>query len=182
MSWATLVDRVARRSGLPRAAVRTVLGAFVEEAEAELVAGEAVTLPGLGTLDRHWDAERTLRSVRDGRKLVLDGRWRPTFRPSERLRSALREQTPQLLRDPAHQRAWRLAETLVSDLALYHAAAVPTLAPDLDAPAVDARCASAFGPAWARARTTWAEQTPAEVRNVRDHLALAARRRWSPTN
>ncbi len=180
MSWRAFVDQVALRAGSSRAATRAVLAAFVDEVEDTLLFGEAVTVPGLGTITSHWEPERTLRSIKDGRKVAIDGRYRPTFRPAGRLRAAMRDRTPQLLKDPAHQRAWRLAETLVGDLALYHAAAAPKdLAEDTELSEVDTRCARALGPAWTRARRTLDEQTPPEVRAVRDHLALAARRRWA---
>lgn len=179
MSWRDLVSRTGGRAGVPKSTAQAVLDAFLDEVQSSIVDGASVTLRGIGTLDRRWEEERSLRSIKDGRKMALDGRWRPVFRASGALREALREQTPQLMRDPAHQRAWRLAETLVADLNLYHAAAVPKDLDSLpDLGAVEARCAQALGGAWTRARRTWEEQTPAAVRTARDHLAVAARRRW----
>ncbi|MES2638931.1 MAG: HU family DNA-binding protein [Myxococcota bacterium] len=180
MKWQTLIERVATRAEAPRQTTRSVLDALRTEIEERLSAGESVTLPGVGTLTSQWIEPRTLRSIRDGRKVAIDGRYRATFRPATQLRATLRDRTPQTLLDPAHQRAWRLAETLVSDVALYHESATPQgVYASTELVEVDARCAQAFGLAWARARRTLDAQTPPEVRAARDHLAIAARRRWA---
>ena len=92
----------------------------------------------------------------------------------------MRDRTPQLLRDPAHQRAWRLAETMIGDLGLYHVSDTPTdLSPESTLAEVDASCRRSLGAAWGRARAAYEEKTPAPVREVRDYLAMAARRRWA---
>lgn len=180
MSTRPILDRVATRAQVPRTTARAVLAALADQALETLSSGEPVTLPGLGVLEPRWVEERALRSVQDGRKLAIDGHYRAGFRPSTRLRGALRERTPQVLKDPAHQTAWRLAETLVADLDLYHGASAPREIPGrLSLEDVDARCAACFGSAWGRARRTYEEHTPASVREARDHLALAARKRWA---
>ena len=64
--------------------------------------------------------------------------------------------------------------------ALYNGREAPVdLTPETDPVEVDLRCARALGAAWGRARQTWQDQTPPDVREARDHLALAARKRWS---
>lgn len=175
-----VIDAVVVRTGLPRAQVRRVVEALVGAVTDAVARGEDVPVAGLGTFGSRWGGERTVRSVHDGRKLALDGQYRPVFRPASALRDALRSRTPQLMRDPGHQRAWRLAEALVGDLALYHGHLAPTGLP-ADAPPADvhARCADAFGESWARVRASWDAQTPEAVRAARDHLAHAARRRWA---
>lgn len=183
MTWASFVEAVAARAGVPTAQARRVLAAFVATATEALVRGDDVHVPGLGALHSRWEDERTLRSVRDGRKLALDGHFRPVFRPAAPLRDALRARTPQVMRDPAHQRAWRLAETLVGDLALYHGRLAPAGLPADATPGdVHARCTVAFGDAWTRVCLAWESQTPDAVRAARDHLAHAARRRWAVSN
>jgi nucleoid DNA-binding protein len=174
-----LIERVATRAGVSQAAARRLLKAFADEALVDLVAGEDVNVPGLGAIEARWVSERTVRSVRDGRRTAVDGHFRPAFRASARLRDALRGRTPQLLKDPAHQKAWRVAETLIGDLSLYHGISAPHFVADDSLELVDSRCAAAFGAAWGRVRRTYEEQIPAATRAERDHLALAARRRWS---
>lgn len=179
MNSQALIDLVATRVNLPRSTVRVAMVTLVAVIREALGQGEDVHLTGLGTFDSRWERERTVRSIRDGQKLVVDGRWHPAFRASSSLRAHVRARTPQVLKDAAQQRAWRLAEALVGDLQLYHWRDAPAgLTPDTDPVDVDAQCARALGPAWVRARQTWSEQTPAEVQASRDHLALAARRRW----
>ena len=179
MSWKEMTRRVGERAGVSEAEARRVLGALVEEVEASLVRDEAVRIPRLGSIKSVWEGERQLRGVHDGRKIALDGHWRPSFTAASALKRTLRERTPQLLKDRDHQAAWRLAETLVSDLALYHEKSIPTnLDPGLELAVIDSRCRAALGPAWDRARETWQAKTPLAVREARDYLVFAARRRW----
>ncbi len=180
MSWTEHILEVAARADLPTKTTRAALDAFVALVHDALAHGEDVHVHGLGTFSSRWEPERTLRSVKDGRKLAIDGRHYPTFRPSAGLRTRVRARTPQVLRGEAHQRAWRLAEALVGDLDLYNQKDAPgNLTPETNPTEVELRCATALGAAWARARQTWCDQTPAEVREARDHLAVAARKRWA---
>lgn len=180
MKWTELVTRVAARTGFAEDQVRSVFSTLTDEVGDALERGEHVTLRGLGSIEARWLPERTLRSVHDGRRIAVDGRFQAVFRPADGIRAVLRRRTPQLLKDPAHQRAWRLAETLVSDLGLYHVSETPTdLSQDSGLGEVDTSCKRALGAAWTRARATYDTQTPADVRLSRDYLAMAARRRWA---
>ncbi|MEZ4320316.1 MAG: HU family DNA-binding protein [Myxococcota bacterium] len=179
MNWTDLITTVAARAGTSIDDTREVLNAFVDVSTQQIVDGERVVVRGLGTLGTRWVGSRTLRSVSDGRKLRLDGRHVAQFRPSRSLKQSLVKQSPQLWRDERHQKAWKVAETLVADLALYH----PTQAPKLDADApsttIQDACSASFGPLWARVRTTYEAQVPAEIRASKDYLALAAHSRWA---
>ena len=136
-------------------------------------------LPGLGHLGSRWQEARTLRTVQEQRKIVLDGRFVPRFRASKGVRDALLGRTPQLWKDPAHQAAWRIAETLVGDLNLYHKDKAPTLEQNQELAAVQKTCEAAFGPLWSRVVSAYDSQVPAAVRATRPYLLLIARRRWS---
>lgn len=173
--------RVAGRTDLPESRVRDILHATVAVSLEALSAGEDVPLRGLGVLSSRWRDAATLRAVGDHRRMRVDGRFVPRFRAARRLRSTLAERTPQRWRDPAHQAAWRVAETLVGDLALYHQARAPRLSPEAAAPDVDAACAAAFGPLWRKVRESYDSRVPAEVRAADDYLALAAKGRWAST-
>ncbi|MDP2316945.1 MAG: HU family DNA-binding protein [Pseudomonadota bacterium] len=180
MTWRAIAEQVSTRTETPYATTRAVLDVLLEEVAARLAFGEPVSLPGIGVLDGRWAPERVVRSVHDGRKVAIDARYQPTFRPSAHLREVLRSRSPQMLQDPAHQRAWRLAEAVIGDLALYHEQDAPRdLKGDTDLATVNARCARSLGDAWTRARRTHDDQTSPAVREARDHLALAARRRWA---
>lgn len=177
MTWSELTRRVAERSGESRAAATRVLEALLEEISAGIESGETVNLPRVGRLTSTWREARTLRSVEDGRKLMLDGRYVPRFRPATALRDRLAAKTPQHWKDPAHQAAWRVAETLIGDLALYHGSLAPAdLTAELPPDEVEQRCATSFGSHWERVRTAFGERAPGITAPL---LGLSARRRWA---
>ncbi|MCB9683342.1 MAG: HU family DNA-binding protein [Alphaproteobacteria bacterium] len=179
MKHAELVTHLATATGQSQSAVRDVLRELAATVGEQLASGETVQVSRLGSFTPRWSGEGVLRDVQTGRKRAYDGRWVPRFRASSTMKAAMASSTPSLLKDPEHQNAWRLAEALIGDLAVYHGGRAPRGLYD-DAPAhhVDGVCADAFGPAWQQARTTFEETTPAHVREARDHLALSARARW----
>jgi len=180
MNWTELVKEIASESSQSERDVRQILDAMVSVTTSKLLAGEDVPVRGLGTISSRWRAARTLRSVQDQRKIMLDGRFVPRFRPSKSLRDAVAGRTPQHWRDPQHQAAWRIAETLVGDLALYHAGRAPSAVTE-NTPPSDVRmsCVEAFGPLWAQVERTYAQQVAGAVRSEGDYLGLAARRAFA---
>lgn len=181
MNRSDLVNRVAKRTGLTAGVVRNVLAAIGDVAVEELVEGGTIPVPRVGRISATWRAATVIRSVSSARRMFVDGRYVARFKPSSDLREALANRAPQHWRDPAHQAAWRHAETLVADLALYHGASAPH---DLPAEAppeqVDAACKAAFGSLWDQTRRAWAERTPPAVLESADHLARSALKRWAP--
>lgn len=179
MTWAELSKRVATRSGESKAATQRVLDALVAEMSDALADGGSVTLPRVGRISSAWRESRTLRSIGDGRKMMLDGRYVARFKAAQALRERLTGRTPQNWRSPEHQQAWRLAETLVGDLALYHPESVPKdVTAEDSAEQVEARCASSFGAHWERVVGTFRTRTE-NVSLDEPYLAMAARRRWA---
>ncbi len=87
---AELVDRVAGRTGLPKAAVRVVIQAWLTEAVEQLVAGNRVTLGRLGVLSPRFYAKARL-GFGDERGPMI----RPSFRPSKELRRRVRALQPE---------------------------------------------------------------------------------------
>lgn len=180
MKWTDLVQKVRDRSGASTAETRAVLEALVEEIVDALGSGEEVVVPGIVKLEPRWQEPRTVRSVRSRRRLALDGRFVPRVKAGARLKRVLAARTPQTWRDPDQQAAWRLAETLIGDLELYHRASVPTdLSPGLSTDDVEARCAAALGDAWIQARRAFESHVPEHVRVDGAHLPVVARRRWA---
>lgn len=178
MKWSDLVNRVADRTGQPRDQVKEALDALAPVVLEALGEGEEVSLRNICTISLRWQEGRQLRSVSDHRKIVLDGRFTPKLRPSSTLRQRALERSPQRWRDPRQQSAWRLAETLIGDLDLYHRAQAPMLHKEAPLDHVASACASAFGPAWERVLQTWTTQVPEEIRADGDHLLKVARSRW----
>lgn len=179
MNAKELVAAVAAQSGESRATVRAVLDAIAAVAHATIEPETGVSLPGLGVLGARQVKGRTVRSVVDGRRIYVEPHLQATFRPAHELRAVLEAREPRVMRDAEQQRAWRLAETLVGDVALYHPTIHPPMIEETPLDQCEAICASLFGHAWSRARSRYDEQVPASVRAVRDHLAFAARRRWA---
>lgn len=176
MNWTELVSKVSEQTGLPNATVRKVLDTFVATVLDGVVAGEDVRIRRIGTFGRRWRAPSVLRSITDQRKLMVDGRWTPRFRPATELRDALSGQTDQTWRDPRHQAAWNLAEALVGDLLLYHAELAPPCSEASDPERLERQCAEAFGPLWDRVVQTFRRDVPDEVRQTRNYLGMVARR------
>ena len=178
MNWTSLIEQVSERSGRPAPEVKEILESMVEVCIEALAEGEDLTLRGLGAVGSRWLEPRSLRSVHDSRRLMMDGRWVARFRPAARLRDALMARTPQRWRDPRHQAAWRLAETLVGDLDLYHGDRAPKLDDQTPLPMVASICAVAFGPMWERVVQTWNAQVPPGIRAEGQHLLMVAHERW----
>lgn len=86
---ATLVRRIAQQTGLSQTVVRQVLGASLSSVQAALVAGEQVTLPGFGTFYTSARQAARVRSVRDGRQLMIPARRVAAFRVGEVLKRAV---------------------------------------------------------------------------------------------
>lgn len=179
MNRTQLVERIATRSGSSKAEVRRVLEALAEVGIEALGHGESVQLAGLGSLELREQQPRTIRSIADMRRMRLGRRFTTRFRPSSRLRQAVQSLGGQEWRAPEHQAAWRLAETLVSDLDLYHGKRAPKLSAQAEDADVHDECEHAFGGLWTRVQDSFLNRTPPEVRSRHDYLAEAARQRWS---
>ncbi|MCB9680735.1 MAG: HU family DNA-binding protein [Alphaproteobacteria bacterium] len=177
MNWSELIHEVAQRTGQSVTVTREVLAAFEDVAADAIAEGGSVRVPALGTLGSKWRKPRTVRSITDHQAMYLDGRHVPTFRPSAALRRRLEGLTPQNWREDAHQEAWRMADTLVDDLFLYHAHMAPAVDADADPSDVEAHCAGAFGPLWERVVSTYQQVVPAHVRTRAAYLGMAAQRR-----
>lgn len=109
----------------------------------------------------------------------LDGRFVVRYRTSKRLKQALAGRTPQRWPDPEPQKAWRVAETLVGDLALYQQARAPQgITPSTPLDEVLAACRRSSGALWLQVEASYAERVPDRVRLEQDYLALAARSEW----
>lgn len=174
-----LVRRIASESGLNLRDAERALRAVERTIVEAVAAREVVRVGGLGTFRPVWRGESVFRSPHNQRRMFVDGRWQMAFKPSAPVRRIMAALTPTDYRSEAHQRAWRLAETLLGDLAAYHRSAPPPIIPaDSDDARVREACEAAFGGQWTRATQTWVTQTPPEVASRRDYLVAAARRRW----
>lgn len=175
MSWQKMKDRVADRSGVSKADTNRVLSSLLELVLEDLVAGETVVLPKIGSLSRRWRKQRIVRSIHSARKRPVDANWAAGFRSSSVLRDRLRELTPNYFQDKSNVDAWRVAEALIGDLELYHNQDAPKLTEEMSDQEVLTRCAEAFGEPWDRVTEEYGTKTKVQV----DFLSRAARRCWT---
>lgn len=177
MNMRRLVALTAERAGVPPAQAAAVLSAFREVVRDAVTGGDEVVLPGLVRLTSRWTDAREVRQP-DGRRVRLDGRFVPRVVVSQALRAQMAARTPQTWRDPRQQAAWRLAQTLVGDLAAYHPGVTPRVHEGCTWEEADAAMRVAFHGAWERVIVTWDRDVPAEVRAGSEHLLHAVRRTW----
>lgn len=85
----TLVRRVAQQTGIAQPVVRRVLSASLASVQVALAAGERVTLPGFGTFYTGERQAARVRSVRDGRQMMIPARRVAAFRVGEVLKRAV---------------------------------------------------------------------------------------------
>lgn len=178
MTLATLVATLAERSGTSKREARAVLDALAEIVQETLSEQDTVKLPGLGTFRASWRPERTIRSVRDARKVRVAGSWVARFKASSHLKRALAGQHREPAARAGESEALRVASTLVSDLKLY-GGAPDGLRGDMELGEVRARCAAHYGEMWSDAVQSFVQRIPASVRGDQDFLGLAARERLS---
>lgn len=177
MKWNELIERVAKESGVPVSTTRKVLRGLGAVTLSALAANEEVPLSRIGVLSTRVLKGRTIRSVANNRKMLVGERYAVKFRASAAARRAVADLIPALWKTSEHQSAWRLAETLIADLNLYHAKSAPAdLSADLSDDALIATCKSAFGPLWRDVDRAYNDGVPEEVRNAKNYLAGAARR------
>jgi len=85
----TLVRRVAQQTGQSQAVVRQVLGASLSAVQSALAAQDQVTFPGFGTFYTSRRRAGRVRSVRDGRQVVIPARQVAAFRVGAVLKRAV---------------------------------------------------------------------------------------------
>lgn len=175
MKWKEVVKSVSERSGVSLAETRAVLTSLTEVTSEALQRDDKISLPNVGTLSCRWTDGRVLRGVGDQKRMWVGGRYSARFRAAAALKRELERGSQ--WRSPAHQRAWRLAETLIDDLDLYHANLAPSDLRGLAPNVVLDRCATAFGAHWEQVVQTWNDRIDEGVDTP--FLAIVAARRWS---
>jgi len=180
MNWAELVGAVAERSGARQAEVRRCLDTLSEVMLEAVGDGDRVTLKNLGSFELMRAEGRVVRSVANGRKMWVGERFRLRYRPALAARTLASEKVSEDWRSPEHQAAWRLAQTLVGDLSLYHSARTPSdLSGDDEAAVIRARCEAALGSAWRQAARLFDESVKQSVTDGCDYLAMVACKSWT---
>jgi nucleoid DNA-binding protein len=172
------IQTIAEATGLPKVHVAAVLKQLASLIESQVARGDVASVPGVGDIATNLVAPRLLRAVKDQRRQLLGWRYRINFRPTARVRRAAAARAPDLLLDPAHQEAWRYADTLVADLAEYGAWSQVKLQAASSDSEVRSRLAGLAGESWDAVVRSYEGHVPADLRRACDHLALAARVRF----
>ena len=89
MNKAELIDVIADRADLSRAAAGRALNAALDAIAGSLRDGEPVALVGFGTFQVRERSERNGRNPRTGEPLVIKASKVPTFKHARALRDAL---------------------------------------------------------------------------------------------
>ena len=177
MNWNQLIHATAEGSGLSVSDARKALEAMRSAVTQELSQGGRVVIFGLGSLSTRQRSARSIRNVRDFRKMYIGERTSVVFKPASALKRAVAGGEA-VWKRPEHQAAWRMAEALVGDLALYHGDRAPSGLAEQADEAARSRCGEAFGELWQRVLESYAAEVPETVRQEHDYLAGAARGRW----
>jgi DNA-binding protein HU-beta len=89
MTKAELVEGIAGKAGVSKAAVEKVLKAFMEEVKAGIKKGERVTLVGFGTFYAADRPARTGRNPRTGEEIKIPACTVPKFKAGKALKDDL---------------------------------------------------------------------------------------------
>lgn len=89
MNKTELIEYIAGKSDLSKAASARALAALIEAVKKTLKKGETVTLVGFGTFSASKRAARTGRNPRTGAPLKIKAAKVPRFKPGKGLKDAL---------------------------------------------------------------------------------------------
>lgn len=89
MNKTELIDRIAAKADISKAAAGKALDAALEAVQEELVKGQPVTLIGFGTFDVAKRAERPGRNPSTGEAMTIKAAKTPRFKPGKALKEAL---------------------------------------------------------------------------------------------
>jgi DNA-binding protein HU-beta len=89
MTKAELVDAVAKKADLTKAAAEKAVGAFISAVSDALKKGDKVTLVGFGTYEVAERKARTGRNPQTGKEIKIAAAKVPKFRPGKALKDAI---------------------------------------------------------------------------------------------
>ena len=90
MNKSDLIDHIALRADISKAAATRSLDALIEAVTDTLARKESVTLVGFGTFSTSQRAKRTGRNPRTGESIEIEGANVPKFKPGKALKDALK--------------------------------------------------------------------------------------------
>ncbi|MBQ0056418.1 MAG: integration host factor subunit beta [Bacteroidales bacterium] len=83
MTKAEIVAQIAKKTGLDKDAVLTVVEQFMSNVKDSLVEGEAVYLRGFGSFIVKQRATKTARNIKEEKSLIIPAHNIPAFKPAK---------------------------------------------------------------------------------------------------
>lgn len=93
MTKGELVNRIARRTGIERAAVITMIETMMEEISVALMNEESVYMRGFGSFMVRQRAEKKARDITKDTTIIVPAQKVPYFKPSKILMAKVRDST-----------------------------------------------------------------------------------------
>jgi len=90
MNKTDLVNNIAKKSGLTKKDVETVLNSFFGEVTEALSSGDKVQLVGFGTFETRKRSRRTGRNPQTGQEIVIPETNVPAFKAGNKLKEAVK--------------------------------------------------------------------------------------------
>jgi DNA-binding protein HU-beta len=90
MNKADLINNIAKKSGLSKKDVETVLNGFLGEVESALTDGDKVQLIGFGTFETRKRSGRTGRNPQTGKEIQIPESKVPAFKAGNKLKEAVK--------------------------------------------------------------------------------------------
>ena len=90
-----IADRLQTKTGLPRQTVHEMVNFIFDAFKEELIKGSPVKISNFGTLKTRDKKPRPGRNMRTGEPMEVSARSAVLFKPSKKLRAALKKSVPQ---------------------------------------------------------------------------------------
>lgn len=89
MTKAELVTKIAKKTGLEKAAVLAIVENFMETVKDSLTEGESVYLRGFGTFQPKTRATKTARNISADKAIIIPAHNIPSFKPCDSFKEML---------------------------------------------------------------------------------------------
>lgn len=91
MTKQEIVTRIAQQTGMEKAAVTTVVEAFMENIKEAIIAEDEVFLRGFGSFIIKQRAEKVARNISKNTSIVIPAHSVPAFKPAKAFLNAVKE-------------------------------------------------------------------------------------------
>lgn len=89
MNKTDFISQLSEKSGAAKEQVKKVWDAAVDLIIETVAAGDNITIPGFGTLERRYHNPRTGRNPQTGESIEIAGKHVPAFKPAKAFKDAV---------------------------------------------------------------------------------------------